>query len=72
MRSDGCMVKVGDLVRYCTPEYCTPETKSTNGSIGLVIKRNDSHRQQYMSVLFENGVRKRIWEGHLEVVNESR
>ena len=58
-------MKVGDLVRYRPPRW-----ESTDGPIGLVIHKDDSHRQHHMSVLFDSGVRMRIWEGHLEVVNE--
>lgn len=52
-------MKVGDLVKF-------------HERVGIVVKLDDSHRQHTMSVLFSDGLRKRIWEGHLEVINESR
>ena len=60
-------MEVGDLVKYCADPV-----EGLSRPIGLVIHKDDRHRQHYMSVLFDNGVRMRIWEGHLEVVNESR
>ncbi len=54
-------MKIGDIVRF---------TESVKPRYGIVTFVDDSHRQHFASVLFSEGLRKRIWEGHLEVVSE--
>ncbi len=62
-------MRVGDLVRYRLDPDASP---LPDDLVGLVVRVDDSHRQHFMSVLFSDGLRKRIWEGHLEVFNEDR
>ena len=52
-------MKVGDLVRF-------------QERLGIITKVDDSHRQTWASVWFDTGVETKVWEAHLEVVNESR
>ena len=62
-------MKPGDLVKYrnnndagCSHEY----------PLGIVLQVDDSHRQTSVNVLFFEGISRKIWEGHLEVLDESR
>ena len=52
-------MKVGDLVRF-------------KERPGIITRVDDSHRQTWVSVLLDTGVETKVWEAHLEVINESR
>jgi len=60
----GIAMKIGDLVRFNNPAMF----KKT---LGIVTRIDDSHRQSKVDVLFYDTLRKGIWDGYLEVVNES-
>lgn len=58
-------MKPGDLVKYrssCADPEDTP--------LGIVVQVDDSHRQTRVNVLFFEGLSRKIWEGHLEVLDE--
>ena len=52
-------MKVGDLVRF-------------KERLGIITKVDNSHRQMWASVLLDSGVEAKVWEAHLEVIDESR
>ena len=55
-------MKVGDLVRIPTAR-CN----------GMIVEIDDSHRQTVVTVLTDYGYfLEKIWEAHVEVINESR
>ena len=54
-------MKVGDLVRV----------RHINISAAVVIKIHDG-RQVSADILTARGIQKRIWENHLEVIDECR
>ena len=59
-------MKVGDLVKYrlgCSGNMRFDEP------VGLVVQVDDTHRQTSVSVLFSDGIKKRIWKGHLEAAD---
>ena len=58
-------MKVGDLVRF------KPATNFTK-VCGIVTRIDDTCRQVTVEALFGNNLQSGIWEGHLEVVDESR
>ena len=62
-------MRVGDLVQYQS-DLATGSLPDS--PVGLVVRVDDSHRQTLASVLFFSGLKKRVWEGHLKVINESR
>ena len=58
-------MKPGDLVRYRS-SCSVPE----DAPLGIVVQVDDSHRQTSVNVLFFEGLSRKIWEGHLEVLDE--
>jgi len=59
-------MKVGDLVKFNNPA-------SFIKLFGVVTRIDDSHRQSKIDVLFcSSKLMKDVWEGHLEVINESK
>lgn len=68
-------MKVGDLVNYRTRRRVLGSARAGirgEGNPGIVIRVDDSHRQSKVDVLFCEGMQLDIWDGHLEVINESR
>ena len=71
-------MKVGDLVRIKerVDHIFTKENWKNpgwmRGQCGIATRIDDSHRQAKVDVLFVEGLKIGIWEGHLEVINESR
>ena len=51
-------MKVGDLVRF-------------QERLGIITRVDDSHRQTWATVFFGLGGETKVWEAHLEVVEES-
>ena len=71
----GPSMKVGDLVNYRTRRRAWGSARAAirgEGNPGIVIRVDDSHRQSKVDVLFCKGMQLDIWDGHLEVINESR
>lgn len=69
-------MKIGDMVKLLHSKDITDCHRSYLdrhcGHHGIVTRIDDSHRQSCADVLFADGLRERVWESHLEVVDESR
>lgn len=60
-------MKVGDLVKM----KITVRSPKGTGT-GIIVQVDDNHRQTSADVLFCDGLKIRVWEGHIEVISESR
>lgn len=67
-------MKIGDMVKLLHSKDITDigHLDRHYGHHGIVTHIDNSHRQSYADVLFADGLRERVWEAHLEVVDESR
>ena len=59
-------MKAGDLVRIGEATW-----PGLSQSLGIVVKIDDSRRQIVADIMFGDYIAVDIWEGHLEVMNES-
>jgi len=59
-------VKIGDLVMI----HQVPKSYLGGVSVAIVIRIN-SGRQTSVDVMTPAGIRQRIWDNHLEVINEN-
>ena len=56
-------MKVGDLVKFLNPVY-------SGATWGLIVRVDDTHRQTTADILFCRGVRKNVWQNHIEVIGD--